>query len=133
MQQYNVPQMLPFLLPLRLMTQTKAFICISDFTLIVGGDTSVWYHDTDTVEVISPDPLSHEVPQCIKTLGNFPTMIFLAVGTTFGKLKGKWKLRRMSSPMRSLLDKNWIILYLIKIEALGASPSQPSPLTEYLN
>ena len=88
--------MLPFLLPLRLMTQTivKAFICISDFTLIVGGDASVWHHDTDTVEVISPDPLSHEVPQCIKTLGNFPTMIFLAVGTTFGKLKGEWKLKK---------------------------------------
>ena len=72
-------------------TPAKAFICISDFTLIVGGDASVWHHDTDTVEVISPDPLSHEVPQCLKTLGNFPTMIYLAVGTTFGKLKGNGK------------------------------------------
>ena len=77
------------------MTQTivKAFICISDFTLIVGGDASVWHHDTDTVEVISPDPLSHEVPQCMKTQPPIPTRISEAVGTTFGKIKGKWKLK----------------------------------------
>ena len=41
----------------------------------------------DTVEVVSPDPLSNEVPNCIKTLSNFPTRISYAVGTTFGKLK----------------------------------------------
>ena len=75
-----------------MITQTlvKAFLCISDFTVIVGG------HDgsrLNTVEVVSPDPLSHEVPQCFKTLGNFPTSIYNAVGTTFGKSNRKWKLK----------------------------------------
>ena len=86
--------MLPFLIPLRVthvpnqsksQALVKAFICISDFTLVVGGFVGGFL---DTVEVISPEPQSHEVPECLKTLGNFPTTIERAVGTTFGKLKG---------------------------------------------
>ena len=77
------------------MTQTlvTAFICISDFTLVVGGYDGR-FPGLDTVEVVSPDPLSHEVPQCMKTLDNFPTKFFGAVGTAFGKSNGKWKLKR---------------------------------------
>ena len=69
----------------------EAFTFVSDFILLVGGRGGGGV--LDTVEVVSPDPLSNEVPSCIKTLGDFPTRIRSAVGTTFGKLKRKWKLR----------------------------------------
>ena len=68
------------------------FFSVLDFILIVGGQNLIRPYHLDTVEVVSPDPLSNEVPNCIKTLGDFPTTIWGAVGTTFGKLKGKWIL-----------------------------------------
>lgn len=66
----------------------KAFVCFSDFTLIVGGSNGGGGSNSAfsaVVEVVSPEPLSHEVPKCIKTLGKFPTGISGAFGTTFGK------------------------------------------------
>ena len=63
----------------------EALIFVSDFTLVVGGWRSG--DALNTIEVLSPNPLSNEVPNCIKTLSNFPTRISYAVGTTFGKLK----------------------------------------------
>ena len=74
----------------------EALIFVSDFTLVVGGWRSG--DALNTIEVLSPNPLSNEVPNCIKTLGNFPTTINGAVGTTFGKLKGKWILYDMGRP-----------------------------------
>ena len=69
----------------------EAFTFVSDFILLVGGRDRNSY--SDTVEVVSPNPLSNAVPNCIKTLGDFPTRIRSAVGTTFGKLKRKRKLK----------------------------------------
>ena len=66
----------------------EAFTFVSDFILLVGGKPL-----SNTVEVVSPNPLSNAVPNCIKTLGDFPTRIRSAVGTTFGKLKRKRKLK----------------------------------------
>ena len=60
---------------------------ISDFILVVGG----WRNGyLDTVEVASPDPIARPLQDCMKNMGNFPLQIRGAVGTTFGKLKGKW-------------------------------------------
>ena len=50
--------------------------------LIVGGSPA-----TSEVEVVSPDPVSNPVPECLKSLSNLPTWIYGAVGTTFGRLK----------------------------------------------
>ena len=60
---------------------------ITDFILVIGGDRN---GDLDAVEVASPDPTSSPVRDCWENLGNFPQQISAAVGTTFGKLKGKW-------------------------------------------
>ena len=38
------------------------------------------------MEVVSPDPISNPVPDCLKVLKNFPKTIRDATGTTFGKL-----------------------------------------------
>ena len=88
--------MMPFYYSSKSSYPNSISIYISDFTLVVGGRSSnysgSYYSYSDAVEVVSPDPLLHEVPQCIKTLGNFPTGISGAVGTTFGKLK-KCKLK----------------------------------------
>ena len=37
--------------------------------------------------MVSPNPTSNPVPNCMKVLGNFPANIMMAVGTTFSKLK----------------------------------------------
>ena len=65
---------------------------ITDFILVIGGVQSDDYGTVriDTVEVASPDPISRPVRDCWQNLGNFPQRIYGAVGTTFGKLKGKW-------------------------------------------
>ena len=60
---------------------------ITDFILVVGGFSG---EKIDTVEVVSPDPISCPIQEGMKNLGNFPNTIRGAVGTTFGKLKGKW-------------------------------------------
>ena len=62
------------------------FQSFSDFILTVGGHGSGG--TVDTVEVVSPDADSNPVPECIKTLGNFPTTIDDGVATTFGKFNG---------------------------------------------
>ena len=63
---------------------------IPDFILVVGGYGGSPVVDwLDTVEVASPDPTSSPVRDCWENLGNFPGQINGAVGTTFGKLKGK--------------------------------------------
>ena len=61
---------------------------ITDFILVVGGYSGSGR--LDTVEVASPDPTSSPIRDCWQNLGNFPQRIRGAVGTTFGKLKGKW-------------------------------------------
>ena len=56
-------------------------LVLPDYTLIIGGyDGS---SRLDTVEVVSQDT-STPVLDCMKNLGNFPTTIIGAVGTTFG-------------------------------------------------
>ena len=50
-----------------------------DYTLIVAGSV-------DTVELISPDPISNPIPNCKKNLGSFLLTLDKAVGTTFGKM-----------------------------------------------
>ena len=64
-------------------------LIVPNFALIIGG-----YSDgnLDTVEVVSPDPISNPVPDCMKVLGNFPKKIRGAVGTTFGKLNQSYKI-----------------------------------------
>ena len=61
---------------------------IPDFILVVGGYSGSGR--LDTVEVASPDPISNPVRDCFENMGNFPQQINGAVGTTFGKLNGKW-------------------------------------------
>ena len=56
------------------------------YILVVGGNEG-GQGFLDTVEVVSPNPTSNPIPACINVLGNFPTQIQEAVGTTFGKLK----------------------------------------------
>ena len=59
-------------------------LLLPDYTLIIGGwDGSNYF---DTVEVVRQDS-TYPVPTCLKTLGNFPTTIRGAVGTTFGMYK----------------------------------------------
>ena len=41
----------------------------------------------DTVEVVSADPISNPVPECMKNISSFPVRIRYAVGTTFGALE----------------------------------------------
>ena len=55
------------------------------YILVVGGNDGGGL--LDTVEVVSPNPTLNPVPACMNVLGNFPTQIIGAVGTTFGKLK----------------------------------------------
>ena len=52
------------------------------YTLIIGGDDG---STTDRVEVVSLNPTSNGT-NCRKDVGNIPTPIKGAVGTTFGKL-----------------------------------------------
>ena len=47
----------------------------TEYALIIDGQ----------VRVVSPDPISNPVPDCMKNLGNFPIDSYAAVGTTFGK------------------------------------------------
>ena len=54
---------------------------LPEYTLIIGGDDGG--RRIDPVEVISQDT-STPVLDCMKNLGNFPTAIGGAVGTTFG-------------------------------------------------
>ena len=55
-----------------------------EYALVIAG------HDLniaiDTVEVVSPDPISNPVLDSMKGLRSFPTSIHGSVGTTFGKL-----------------------------------------------
>ena len=63
------------------MSKTSFF---SDFILIVGGYGTAGR--LDTVEVVSPDPVSNPVSLCTRTLRNFPTALSEGpVGTTFSK------------------------------------------------
>ena len=57
---------------------------LPEYTLIIGGDDGG--RRIDPVEVISQDT-SIPVLDCMKNLGNFPTAIGGAVGTTFGMQK----------------------------------------------
>ena len=66
----------------------KTLFMIPDFILVVGGYSGSGR--LDTVEVASPDPIARPLQDCMKNMGNFPQQINGAVGTTFGKLKGKW-------------------------------------------
>ena len=61
-------------------------LIVPNFALIIGGHDGGSDGIKDTVEVVSPDPISNPVPDCMKTLGNFPKKIRGVVGTTFGKL-----------------------------------------------
>ena len=58
-----------------------------EYTLIIGGYQSGNY--LDTVEVVSADPISNPVPECMKNISSFPVRIRWAVGTTFGALEDK--------------------------------------------
>ena len=55
-------------------------LVLPDYTLIIGGSGG---GILNTVEVVGQDTTS-PVPDCMKNLGNFPTRIIGAVGTTFG-------------------------------------------------
>ena len=66
------------------------FFIVPNFALIIGGPDA--NGNLDTVEVVSPDPISNPVPDCMKVLGNFPKKIRAAVGTTFGKLNQSYKI-----------------------------------------
>ena len=56
-----------------------------EFTLIIGGHKG--NGNLDTVEVVSADPISNPVPECMKNIRSFPMGIRWAVGTTFGTLE----------------------------------------------
>ena len=55
-----------------------------EYTLLIGGWTN---RRLDTVEVVSADPVSNPVPECMKNISSFPVRIRYAVGTTFGALE----------------------------------------------
>ena len=57
---------------------------LPDYTLIIGGTVGWGNTMFDTVQLVSPDPTSYNVSECMQGLGNFPTVIYGAVGTTFG-------------------------------------------------
>ena len=74
---------------------------IPEYTIFIGGKTG---SRLDTVEVVSPDPISNPVPDCLKVLNNFPKTIRDATGTTFGKLTvtEKNKIGQVVSRLRSI-------------------------------
>ena len=53
--------------------------------LLIGGYNG--NRKLDTVEVVSADPISNPVPECMKNISSFPVEISSAVGTTFGALE----------------------------------------------
>ena len=82
--------------------KSKQFFSIPEYTIVIGGYTGSG--NTDTVEVVSPDPISNPVPDCLKALNNFPNTIFSATGTIFGKLTvtEKNKVGQVVSRLRSI-------------------------------
>ena len=57
-----------------------------EYALVIAGYDITRNIAIDTVEVVSPDPISNPVLDSMKGLSSFPTSIHGSVGTTFGKL-----------------------------------------------
>ena len=62
-----------------------------EYALIMGGDQ-------ETIDMVSPDPTSNPVPDCMKALGNFPKQLCCNVGTTFGKFNAE-KIKTVTNMM----------------------------------